>query len=372
MLQRALGRSLDHGTIGHRIRKRHSQLDDVSPGLRERMHHRPHDRIAVGERRRPADLALQLILRYQLPPLQRPGDQQPELSRAADRLLQVIEGAELHRPHGVLHGPVGGEDDDLHLGLLAPGLPEQIDPVERARHLEIGDHQVEGSGAQAAQRRDPVRRRGDLVSVAGQGVHQELPDALLVVHHENRGHAVRSAGAARLLQGPRALPGRGVARGGALGQRPGDHRLRLAAQVRPAPAQRRHRGADVLGEDLSRARAVERRAAGQHLVYHHREAVDVAPRVELAFARRLLRRDVVGRSHDHAGRGAGPILGQRLGDAEVGEQAPAGGALHQDVVRLHVAVDHAGLMREIQGRGDVPGDVQDQRLLEGSLPAEPG
>ena len=58
-------------------------------------------------------------------------------------------------------------------------------------------------------------------------------------------------------------------------------------------------------------------------------------------------------------RRAGPVAGQQLGHAEVGDLWVAGG-VEQNVGRLQVAVEHAALMRMVDGAGnrrDQPADV---------------
>ncbi len=94
-----------------------------------------------------------------------------------------------------------------------------------------------------------------------------------------------------------------------------------------------------LGDDRLHARAGERRIAGEHLVRHRAERVDVAARVDRPLTHRLLGRHVLRRAERQSGlrhaRAAGRLHGER--DAEVGdERVPV---LQQDVLRLDVAVD---------------------------------
>ena len=109
--------------------------------------------------------------------------------------------------------------------------------------------------------------------------------------------------------------------------------------------------------------AGERNAAGQHLVEHDPQRVEV----RLAGDRppeRLLGRDVVGRAQ-HPAVGGQPLLGQRAGDAEVGD---LGAALdvHEDVLGLDVAVDDRSLVRALQRARDldrVGGGLGDRQAL---------
>ena len=88
-------------------------------------------------------------------------------------------------------------------------------------------------------------------------------------------------------------------------------------------------------------RAGEGRVAGEHLVEHRAERVDVGAGRDLALAHRLLGAHVVRRAERHAGLGhpgaAGLARGER--DPEVGHQRAA--VVEQDVLGLDVAVDHA-------------------------------
>ena len=129
-------------------------------------------------------------------------------------------------------------------------------------------------------------------------------------------------------------------------------------------------GLDRLGhvsrEHLVRAHAGERRPAGEHLIGHGAERVQIGAVINVGIASRLLRRHV-GRGADrHADRsqagGAGGLT-QRFRDAEVGHQGvPAG---QQHVVGLDVAVDEVAAVRVGQRVGHVPKDAQ--RVAHGQL-----
>ena len=110
--------------------------------------------------------------------------------------------------------------------------------------------------------------------------------------------------------------------------------------------------------------AEERHAAGEALVQHERERVEVGAAVEAATAD-LLGRQVLGRAHHHVvAREVVVAGGETLGDAEVGEQHAAVGR-DEDVAGLHVAVDEAGAVRLVERAGDGGADV------DGELGAEP-
>ena len=117
--------------------------------------------------------------------------------------------------------------------------------------------------------------------------------------------------------------------------------------------------------------AGERRLAGEHLVEHGAERVDVRAGGDLALAHRLLGTHVVRRAERHAGLGhPGPArLARRQRDPEVGDERLA--LVEQDVLRLDVAVHHAVPVGVVERRAHLAGDsegVGDRELL---LPGEP-
>ena len=125
---------------------------------------------------------------------------------------------------------------------------------------------------------------------------------------------------------------------------------------------RRRLGREVLGGPLPRGPRIEGQAAGDHLVGHHRQRVDVATQIELLPAE-LLGAHIGRRAQDH------PLLGQLgrllvlrlapLGDAEVEELhevdlTSAGREEH--VLGLEVPVDDPPLV----GLGQRAADLDDQ------------
>ncbi len=107
--------------------------------------------------------------------------------------------------------------------------------------------------------------------------------------------------------------------------------------------------------------AGEGHLAGQALVQHEAERVEVGPTVERE-PEHLLRRQVLGRAHHHVlGREVLVASLDRLGDAEVRQLDPAL-RRHQHVARLDVAVDEAGLVGVRQRGGHRPSD--DERLVD--------
>ena len=139
---------------------------------------------------------------------------------------------------------------------------------------------------------------------------------------------------------------------------------------------------DDVGEDLGHRAAAEGQLSGEHEVEGDAERVDVRPRTDRsALAHRLLGRHVVRRAHDLAGHGELRAGGPVLREAEVGQDDAVlrehalrrrergfrvvgllrGGGLaarlHDDVVRLHVAVGDAVDVRVVEREGDVARDA---------------
>ena len=102
------------------------------------------------------------------------------------------------------------------------------------------------------------------------------------------------------------------------------------------------------------------------MVEHDAEGIDIRPAVG-AVSGRLLRAHVLRRADHHPlgrqGRSRRHFGG--LGDAEISDHHPAG-AVQEDVVRLHVAVDDAQPVRVGEGVGHLardPGGVADRKAV---------
>ena len=160
-----------------------------------------------------------------------------------------------------------------------------------------------------------------------------------------------------------------VARG--LGQRPGEHRPD-GLRNRPCHTARQGRLlGEMLGHDGMDGRAGERRHAGQHLVHHARQRVEIGARVEVAGAARLLGTHVRRRADDDAG--AGELRRLRVGrprDPEVRHQRAAV-RREQDVLRLHVPVDHPVLVGVVQAARHVARDAERVFPRKRTHPAQP-
>ena len=114
------------------------------------------------------------------------------------------------------------------------------------------------------------------------------------------------------------------------------------------------------------------RAAGEHLVRHQPQGVEISPVIDARIGSHLLRRHVGRRAERHAGAGqplsAGGVA-HRLGDAEIHHQRVAVG--EEDVLRLDVSVHHPGLVSLGQRVGDLPGQPDDLGHRQRSGPGEP-
>ena len=116
----------------------------------------------------------------------------------------------------------------------------------------------------------------------------------------------------------------------------------------------------------------KRRIPGQHLVGDDPQGVEIAAGVDL-FAGRLLRTHVGRSTHHRVGAGRPLASVHQPRDAEIGEQGPGrvGRAFEDDVLRLEVAMHHAGAGRGIHRSGDLAGDGNGERHRKPSLPLEP-
>ena len=106
----------------------------------------------------------------------------------------------------------------------------------------------------------------------------------------------------------------------------------------------------MLHRDRDLVLALERDLAGEHLVEHDAQRVEVRLAGD-RLAERLLGRDVVGRA-EHAPVGGQPLLVERAGDPEVGDLGRAL-LVDQDVLGLDVAVDDVAGVGGAERAGDL-------------------
>ena len=152
---------------------------------------------------------------------------------------------------------------------------------------------------------------------------------------------------------------------GTLGERPAHDRRDAVGGLGAALLNVGDRGAQVLARDLDERRAAVGRPAREAVVEQRPERVDVGAPVEREPLRLLGRHVVAGAEHAAGVGERGGVVDAR--DAEIGQLGvPVLG--QQDVVGLHVAVDHAALVGIGEGRGDLDGDRE--RLRDGKAALE--
>src|SRR4029078_10346904 len=110
-------------------------------------------------------------------------------------------------------------------------------------------------------------------------------------------------------------------------------------------------GEDFRNDCLRRTSNV-RRIAGQHLVQHGSQRVDVRAAIDLPVASRLLRRHVLRRAETQSGLRDAMASSIRDGqcNAEVGDEWLA--LVQEDVLRLEIAMNDSMAMRVVERAGD--------------------
>ena len=128
----------------------------------------------------------------------------------------------------------------------------------------------------------------------------------------------------------------------------------------------------MLAQQVDAALRAEQPLPGQHLEDQHAAGVEVGATVDRV-AEDLLRRDVARGTDDGPGLGEAGVC-QRgilhlLGDAEVHQLHQVSAVTqraYQHVGRLEVAVHHVVLVHFLQGREDLPADLDDARERNGA------
>ncbi len=80
-----------------------------------------------------------------------------------ERLGEVAEGPVVERIDGVLHGGVGGDDDDLHVGITVLGFGQDLEP-RISRHIDVRDNQVDRESQEGIHRFPPIVGPSDPVA----------------------------------------------------------------------------------------------------------------------------------------------------------------------------------------------------------------
>ena len=191
-----------------------------------------------------------------------------------------------------------------------------------------------------------VGRDDGLLAVAGCGLadrHQALG------RRRHRSARCRERGTAEVAGGGEAIVG-------VLGHRAGQDGVEARRRVRRAVMQRGRVVVEVGPQGRLVALALIRRHAGERVVEHAAQRVDVGARVE-ALAADLLGRDVAERPDPAAVAGGAGVRGHALGEPEVGQVGVVVGA-EQDVGGLDVAVDDAARVRRVERAGHLGDDVR--------------
>ena len=159
----------------------------VGATLGDELHDLPHARRGA-DHVADAVAGLELVAQpasqvHEVLPLERAGGGHQQLGRA-DRLLEVVEGAELDGLDRRLDRGVAGDDEDLGVGRDVPGRAEQLDAVHLG-HLDVEQEQVEVLLAEQVEALARGGRGRDLVALVGQDAADALADHLFVIHGEH-------------------------------------------------------------------------------------------------------------------------------------------------------------------------------------------
>src|SRR5262249_7949787 len=164
----------------HRRRRRRHLLDE---------HHRATEgRAATDDGALPQQiveaLLQQLVLPDQLAALERLVDELEQLL-APERLGEEVVGAILHCLDGLLDGAERGEEDDVHVGRDGFRGAQQLEPRE-ARHLQIGEDQIDGAALQPLERGTAVGGEEHAIAFTRQRALETFAQAWIVVGDEQR------------------------------------------------------------------------------------------------------------------------------------------------------------------------------------------
>ena len=140
-------------------------------------------------------------------------------------------------------------------------------------------------------------------------------------------------------------------------------RVQLFRDLRNNRARVRREAGDVLKRDLLGRFAVIGQRAGEHLIEHNAERIEVAAGVRLKTLG-LLGRDIVHGADGRVG-SAAAVFVLKGGDAEISHLGDAV-AVDHNVLRLNIAMHDAVLMRVLERLCDLRG--KEERLRRGELP----
>ena len=104
-----------------------------------------------------------------------------------ERLLHVVERADLHRFDGGMHRSERGHQDDGGRRVQRLGRAQHVEPVAAA-HLQIAQHDVEVAFVQTLDRLVAVGGFLDLVAGGGERPGQPASKGVVIVGDENAAH----------------------------------------------------------------------------------------------------------------------------------------------------------------------------------------
>src|SRR6185437_10030108 len=161
------------------------------------------------------------------------------------------------------------------------------------------------------------------------------------------------AGHAAALKRTGEVAARGKARVWILGEGAIERACQLGRSLGPHAADRRGRAGRDARQRGAKRRSAERRGSGEHLVENRRETEKVAPSIDRAVARRLLRTHVRRRPEQHARlrESLGTGLAQCVRDAKIRHDAVA--VEQENVLRLDVAMHDPLTVRVVESVCDV-------------------
>ena len=104
-----------------------------------------------------------------------------------ERLLHVVEGADLHRLDRRVHRAERGHQDHRRRRMERLGGAQHVEPVAAA-HLQVAQHDIELSLVQLLDRDVAVRRLIDFVMRVGQRADDAAPQRIVIICHQNPAH----------------------------------------------------------------------------------------------------------------------------------------------------------------------------------------
>ena len=149
--------------------------------------------------RGPAAIVGQLLLEQGVLP--GPVGQQLQLLEV-DRLLHVVERAQLDRLDRTLDGAIRGHDDDRNGGVELADPAEQVDAAHTGQ-AHVGEHHVRPEVCDQLHRRSAVAGHLGLVARFGEKGLDRPGQGALVVHDQHGSAAVHTAASLRATAGSR-------------------------------------------------------------------------------------------------------------------------------------------------------------------------